>query len=540
MNKKIQLKLAVVAALLMAGCATPGESTKMKHQSANASSENMLVINKSVTALDDKFNENRHRSELPWLGNAVLERSKGELPRAFLGKVTLTVSEKQIPLAVAASEITRVTGIPVRISADVELQSQEAGADATATATAATSAVGTLDATTYPAWGTTVDLNFVDVALSDMLDQISARMGISWEYRPKDGAIYFSRFVTRTFGLNILPGQTKQSASVGKSGGTEGFSATSSSGIDTNIDTWATIEAEIKSMMTAKGKIALSPSTQTVTVTDVKDTMEKVDVYIKRLNYSMTRQVYLKVDVVNVSLGKGSEFGVNWSLVKQTLMEATNNYQLNVNSMQAAAGATGSSVGVTVLNALNGTTNPYLGSQALMQALQSTGNTSVYDTRRIVTLNNQPTPVAVTNQVAYVQSVVPGAAATTNSPAVPPVPVMGMLTTGYLLNVYPTILSDNEVLIQFSVDISELINMKLVPSGTGINIEQPEISATQFLQRAKVRTGDTIVLSGYSRNRYRTNEQGALHSDQPALGGGFSGTTQKDELVIMITPVLSR
>lgn len=538
--KNSSLLILVLIAFVVGGCATPRETGNMRRATSDSSSKNQLEIQSRVADMEQKFSESRHKSIHPWLGNAVMERPKGELPRAFMGKITLSISETQIPLAVAASEITRVTGIPVRISADVELQ--RSGAASAGTATTGTATTGTAAAeaaATYPAWGTTVDLNFVDVALSDMLDQISARMGISWEYRAKDGAIYFSRYVTRTFSLTILPGQTKQSASVGKSGGSEGFAASSSSGIDTNIDTWATIEGEIKAMMTTNGKIALSPSTQTVTVTDVKDTMERVEQYVKRLNHTMTRQIYFKVDVVNVSLGKGSEFGVNWSLVKQTLMQATPNYQVALNSMGATGGATGSSAGLTVLSALNGATNPFAGSQALLQALQSVGNTTVYDTRRIVTLNNQPTPVAVTNQISYVQSVIPGVAASLNTPATAAVPTMATLTTGYLLNIYPTILSENEVLVQFSVDISELAGMKVIPSGTGINIEQPQISATQFLQRAKVRAGDTIVLSGYARNRYQSNEQGTLHHDQPALGGGFVGNNQKDELIVMITPILA-
>lgn len=529
----------LLAALLLIGCATPGESVKMRDAGQAQAQENGGLIQRNMADMEDRLRRNRHRSDVPWIGGTVLEKPKNELPPAFLAKVTLALSERQIPLSVAASEITRVTGIPVRISSDVEVLSQQSSAPAASTAPTTATAVAA-EPSYYPAWGTTVDLDFENVSLTDILDQISARMGISWEYRHRDGAIYFSRYVTRTFSVNILPGQTKQNASVGKSGGDSGFSATASSSVDSNMDTWSTIEAEIKAMMTEKGKIAVSPSTKTLTVTDVRDTMEKVEQYVVRLNKSMTSQIYFKIDIVNVSLGRGSEFGVNWNFVKQTLMQSSQNYQINLATMAATGAGSGSSLGLSVLSALDGSPNPYAGSQALLSALQSVGNTSVVDSRRIVSLNNQPTPVAVTTQTSYIQSVTPGVAATASTPATPAVPAVATMTTGYLLNIYPSLLDQSELILQISVDISELSRMKLVPSGiNGISIEQPEIASTQFLQRAKVRVGDTVVLSGYARNRYQTTEQGALHAEQPGLGGGFNGVNSKDELIILVTPVLA-
>lgn len=531
-----------IAFLLMAsflsGCATDNKQFRERIRSDVLAAD--LTVNSNYLKNNPSFSTKSNF----WVGSKVLNRPVSVLPSVFMSRITLALSAEKIPLAVAASELTRVTGIPVRISADVQIQqsvSMEPAKPVTETQLPGQPALNpaALTPPNYQAWGNSVDLNFNDVPLTIVLDQIAARMGISWEYNPTDGAIYFSRFVTETFVLNVLPGSTTQAASVGKSSGINGFTASSSSGITTNSDTWPMIEAQIKSMMTDKGKIAINPSTQSITVTDVKDTLSKVRAFVKEVNKSMTRQVSIKVDVLTVSLNRGSEMGLNWSAVYNKVATIANSTGVTLNSTPAFAGATGGSMAMSVLSPA-GQNGLFDGSTTLIQALQTMGNTSIVDSRRVITLNNQPAPVAVTSQLAYISGITAAQAATTTAPAIPPTPTTSTLTTGYLLNIYPSVVTDRELLLQLSVDISSLVRMtSFAVSGQNISIQQPEVASTQFLQRAKVKMGDTVVLSGYTRKRSQLDERGTLRPDNYALGGGHNAQAATEELVILITPAFS-
>lgn len=537
------LAILLSVAIALSGCATTAEKDSLRESTQRTS--DMLKLAEESQAKMDSSASGATLSEIPWIGSKLMERHKGALPAAFMGRITLALDREKgerVPLSVAASEITRVTGIPVRISADVLVQN---GLNPSATSQppvqqAAGPALQTPAVQpSYQAWGSFVDLDFTDVALSDLLDQISARMGISWEYHPEDGAIYFNRYVTRTYLLHILPGATTQQASVGKTGSSGvGFSATSSSAISTNVDTWLTIETEIKAMMTDKGKLAVSPSTQTVTVTDVRATMDRVAEYVARINHLMTKQISIKVDVVSVALSKGSEMGVNWSAVYNNLSKVAPNMKFGVTSMGPTGAGLGGSMAMSVLTPVGGAASNWDGSTAMLQALQSAGRTSVLDTRRIATLNNQPAPIAVTSQLSYISGYTAGTAATATSVASPATPITALLTTGYLLNIYPSILDDRELLLQFSVDISSLVNMASVTTTVG-TIQQPEVSSTQFLQRARVKMGETVVLSGYARKGNQHSQKGTFAPDNYAMGGGYAGSDTTDELVIMITPIIS-
>jgi type II secretory pathway component GspD/PulD (secretin) len=92
-----------------------------------------------------------------------------------------------------------------------------------------------------------------------------------------------------------------------------------------------------------------------------------------------------------------------------------------------------------------------------------------------------------------------------------------------------------------SLDLSELRALTTFSIGAGATqqaVQLPEIAATQFIQRVALRTGETLVLSGFERvnsqSRQRTLDTGVA----PGLGGSFTGATRKESLVFMITPVM--
>ncbi|MCY1546747.1 Outer membrane lipoprotein BfpB [compost metagenome] len=178
------------------------------------------------------------------------------------------------------------------------------------------------------------------------------------------------------------------------------------------------------------------------------------------------------------------------------------------------------------------------GSKAFFKALSSFGRVSVVTTANAMTLNRQPVPVAITNQTTYLAKVTPAPAGASGSAGGTPGLEPGTVTTGFLLNLLPTVLDSNSILLQFGLGISDLTALVDVPSGDQ-KIQAPEISSTDFLQKVAIRPGETLVLSGYERSAGQYDKRTLTSGAPIGLGGSINGTSNREAVVILVTPVLS-
>ncbi len=111
-----------------------------------------------------------------------------------------------------------------------------------------------------------------------------------------------------------------------------------------------------------------------------------------------------------------------------------------------------------------------------------------------------------------------------------------------MLNLLPTILDSNSILLQFSMGISTLDRLDKQSSGSGNNIQSiqtPTISSTDFLQKVALRPGDTLVLSGYEREQGQYDKRTLADGAPVGFGGSFNGSTAREAVVILVTPVVT-
>jgi type IVB pilus formation R64 PilN family outer membrane protein len=402
---------------------------------------------------------------------------------------------------------------------------------------------------------------FVDVPLSyrgslaSFLDSMTSRLGLGWEYR--DGAIEIRRFITRSYSISALPGSTTYRSSLGKNGGidagatggansssTGSFSSEMRVAMESNVDYWASLEGTLKAMLSAKGRLAVNQGTGTVTVTDIRDVVDRVTRYLEEENRIMTRQIAFEVKLFAVQAEDGSEFGVNWDVVYSKLTNLLPDVTIGLQSPATIVGPGAGSIGVSVVRdplTGNGGINTLSGSSALVQALASVSKVSLVTSQRAVTLNRQVVPVAVTEQVAYVAETSAQTSGTGSSQTTTLGLKAATVTTGFILNLMPSVTERNGMVLTVGLDLSELRSLEPFRVGSGPNeqkVQQPVVASTQFIQRVALRTGETLVLSGFERvnsnSRQRTLDTGV----SPGLGGSFSGRTRKESLVFMITPVM--
>ncbi|MGL9751232.1 MAG: hypothetical protein ACR5LC_08400 [Symbiopectobacterium sp.] len=102
------------------------------------------------------------------------------------------------------------------------------------------------------------------------------------------------------------------------------------------------------------------------------------------------------------------------------------------------------------------------------------------------------------------------------------------ITTGFYINLLPNIMPDGQhLLLQFAINLSEPPTRRTFTSGES-SVELLNTQLKTFTQLVKMKTGQTLVLSGFQQASRKGSKQGV---GQQAEDGDRM-------LVVLITPVL--
>jgi hypothetical protein len=110
------------------------------------------------------------------------------------------------------------------------------------------------------------------------------------------------------------------------------------------------------------------------------------------------------------------------------------------------------------------------------------------------------------------------------------------VTTGLFLNLVPTIIDGDRVMVQFSFDNSALRGKIPTYSSGGQSIMVPNYDGLDFLDRiGPLRAGQTAVLTAYERTTHSFAKQGVFD------GGNFgesSGQLVYEAILVFLTPII--
>jgi type IVB pilus formation R64 PilN family outer membrane protein len=281
-------------------------------------------------------------------------------------------------------------------------------------------------------------------------------------------------------------------------------------------------------MLSSHGSVVSSPATGTLTVTDTPAILARVEKFIERENRTLGRQVLINVTVLSVSLSDEDNYGLNWDLV---FNELSRRYGIK-NTF--GAGQSGTSFSASVLNT---SSSKLAGSSVLINALSSQGRVRKETSASVAALNHQPVPVQVARQTAYLKSSQTTITANVgSSTSLTP----GLVTSGFTMTVLPSLLDNGTVILQFSTDISTLRRLNTVSSSGsngGSQIQTPEVDTRNFLQRVAMKSGQTLVVSGFEQMESGMERQGVGKPSIFAFGGGLSARSNKEVIVILVTPI---
>lgn len=563
MIMKLTALAGALGALLLTGCSVSEVRKEVNTRHAGLEHQAKDRLNQMATS--GPTYRTIRMSETPWLGvrefkNEVTGRAA--LPPVFHKNITLIFPDR-VNLSTIAERITEVTSVPVILRPDVFIRASTLLPQSAANAQPlqggspppqdnGSQGVGGLSSAQASSdYELTANLNFTGT-LAGLLDMLAAKTGTSWKY--ENGSIVWYRLVTKTFVLQSTPGSSEMTASIGKSasaqvgatgegaGGSSGsFSGDASVRMESSFSVWKNMKESIEAMLSPVGRVAVTEATGTVTVTDVQHVIDEVESMMREVNKALTRQVAIRVEVLSVSNFKGGELSLDLQgAFNRYLRDGAFNYGINLSTPTPLTGNVAGGLAYSVLTppGEQGTRSGLSGSQIALQALAEAGKVNVVHTASTVTLNRQPVPVAITDQVAYVRALSreqtgEGDSANTLVEIEP-----GVVTTGFILNLLPFITDEDSVLMQFSIDVSTLKRMGVFGEGVSA-IQTPEVASMQFLQRVGLRNGQTLVLSGFERNSSMSNARSLDEKISPLVGGSQAANTNKESIVILITPVIS-
>ena len=463
-----------------------------------------------------------------WIGHSLARNSQVPLPPIFNQPTTFERSVNS--LAEFAERITLRSAIPTKIAADAINAGQPPSPPPNQKP----------DPSALPGAqkNTSIRIDFSGGTLKGLLDTAAARFGVSWKYA--NGTIQFFHTDTRTFQIAAVPGDSALTANVssgassggqdaGGAGGSGGVNSTNSqnTAVKSTLSVYSSIEKAVGIMLSAQGKVVASPATGSITVSDTPDNLERIALFIDKENRALSRQVMVNVTVLAVTLTRGDNYGIQWDAVYKTL---SRKYGLS-NSLAKVANTNAFSAAI-----LDTATSKLAGSAMMIEALSEQGRVRRETSASVVTLNNQPVPVQVAKQTSYLKS-----SQTTQTPNVGSTTTLtpGTITTGFNMSILPNVLNNGTVLLQFSTDISSLRSLRTVSSSTA-SIETPETETRNFLQRVAMKSNETLIISGFEQTDDNLNQQGVGTPANLLLGGSLGASSNKEIIVIMITPIAMR
>ncbi|MDD3288747.1 MAG: secretin N-terminal domain-containing protein [Alphaproteobacteria bacterium] len=508
----------ILLAVTLASC----NSAKYREVIDKRSDEARKAVEEARKPVSQKKYNPLTVSDKVWAGNSSTRLRRGmPLPEKFETKrgVTLLVSDP-MTLTEIANVISVQTGVPVRIASGTEQTNSR----------------------NSPSSNTTAPVSTMPIAyegpLSGLLDHVTGYFGISWRY---DGAtINLSRYETRVFMIESLPGVLKikdgikeetgssSSSSSVAGGGSSTNDLQQSSEMSVELKVWEEMEKTITSILGGVGTVVIAPSSGTVTVITTPDVMHTVAKFIEEENKRQSKQIAINVEIYSVSLTEGDDFSATFDAALKRLTDFGATYAGPTAPTYPITG--GGKLSLAILN-----TDRFANATPIFDALSQVGDTTRVAQFPLTTLNNRPVSRRVGRDRSYVQSVQNNNTVNYQTNSVTP----GVIREGFSLQVTPRLLDDGRIMLQYSFSLIDIVKVVDFQSGSGDNyskLQLPETSTRVFVQQSLLKSGSTLIIGGYDDEQYSQKSQGVINPFNYLLGGGVNNSSSHSMLFIAITP----
>lgn len=411
------------------------------------------------------------------------------------------------------------------------------------------------------------------------LDELATVSGYHYEINNRDDSVNWTSLFTKVFNIKFVPGSADyeigQALSLeASSDGEKDVSSLSDSQKSTlkgTISIWKDIEDTVTKLLSSDGTISVAESTTTVTVKDHSENIAEIAKYINQINYELSKQVRIQVQILEVQLTDEFQYGINWNVVKNFIS----------NSATSALSLVSPGATNVQLTSLTPTTftfksdaGEFQNTNSIITALQQQGDVSIVTQPSVTTLNNQVAQLSIQAS----QNFVSGSDVSQNDNGNTGGPKTSTVTTGLSMYLLPKVNKD-KIYLQISTMLSNLVSLdsfNVFTGGSGADsstsespssetdggsatqvglslteiktlsdalaqnsipsfVQLPKVDARLINQRAVIKNGATLILSGYKEFKNNAKNNKFLESERL---GAQSSVRDNRELVFLITPVI--
>jgi type IVB pilus formation R64 PilN family outer membrane protein len=280
--------------------------------------------------------------------------------------------------------------------------------------------------------------------------------------------------------------------------------------------------------------------------------MQKVASYVASWNEKLSRQVAISIKILQVQLDNTDNYGLDLKAVfnsNNIASSFTGPY-----SIGASASAAGAGVGLLSMTLLR-PSSQWKDTSAIIEAFSTQGKTSLVTSSSVTTLNNKVAPVQITTAQNYVKEVTVTNNYNSSSNSSETDLDTDTLNYGFTMEVLPRILDHGRLILLFSMTLSDLLALETfstgdMHSGSSGNedeennnndneittVQLPKMQLRGFMQEIAMKSGSTLVLTGFEQVVESVNTSGIGEAKVNLLGGRAYDTSRRDVMVILITP----
>lgn len=516
--------IILLIAVFNGGCAAPRGATPQDIEHKNA---DLADLSKSriVTVVNEPYLGAR---AMPLPKNAELGSSGGIFSRS----ITLN---KRGSMTELCATVSSMTGLPIVVngktsggasaslpsgsSLDAELQAALGGSPGGA----ADQASGQQAAASSGSRNGGFRVSYSG-PVKGLLDVLASHSGLSWQYNADNGVVFDSANV-KTFTLWAAPGKVKFSNKITNESKESSGSSSGESRQDTSIQTaqtnttelefdiWQDVEKEVKGLLSSSGTVTINQAAGTITVKDSPYSIKQVAKYVDELNEKLSRQIALSVKVWSLEIDDSGDIGLDLSVFFENA---------DVKVFSGASPLSFARLGGEISSAI--VSGKLKDSTAVLKGLRSVGKATQVTSGSGVVMSNQPVPIQAIRRDAYLASSSRTISDTGNTTELLP----GEVTTGFAMTVIPHIMEGRRVILQYTVNLSNLDDITTFTSDES-SIQLPKVSSRSFSQRMSLKMGQTLVLAGFEQEIDGGTIQGGF------LGLGRSREYKKSLIVITIS-----
>ena len=385
--------------------------------------------------------------------------------------------------------------------------------------------------------------------LSGLLNYLANRYGLYWRY--KDDVITFFTQETRVFTVYALPTETNLTANMSGATLSEGGggNASSSLSVNTDLKVWDSIEEGVKQVVGDNGKLSFSRVAGTVTVTASPYIVRKVAAYIANWNEKLSRQVAVTVRILQVTVSNEDNYGLNLSAVFNS-KNIVSSFSSPFTSLPDTTTSGGS-----LLMTLVKPNSKWKDSSALVQAFSTQGKTQLVTSSTVTTLNNKVAPVQISTSKNYLKEIKVTKSTSNDDNSTDVDYQVDTLNYGFTMEILPRILDHGRLIVLFNLSITDLVELKDFSVNTededsdssgsegdndkessSTKLQMPTMKMRGFVQEIAMRSGQTLVLTGFEDLNEGTKTSGIGKARMGLLGGQAYNSSERNILVILMTP----